>query len=223
MIQASAIRTNKLMTSVVQSLPVPPTSEPPTRQSTNLASSTIERPTSSRSINVPPSPVHNSPAPARQPTLPPQSQTRDVHSPEPALTDSTIVPSTPSNQPPGNLTLQKRNSLQNEATAGTPRPLAPINVDAAQQSAGQNVNTTRTHSPTSMRSGHQGRERDKDREREQPEEFDYQATVNALTIQFLSEHEETRVAALKWLIMLHQKAPKKVTTLILSVSILNST
>ncbi len=40
--------------------------------------------------------------------------------------------------------------------------------------------------------------------------FDYQSTVNALTIQFLSEHEETRVAALKWLIMLHQKAPKKV-------------
>lgn len=40
--------------------------------------------------------------------------------------------------------------------------------------------------------------------------FDYQATVNELTIQFLSEFEETRVAALKWLIMLHQKAPKKV-------------
>ncbi|KAJ7774089.1 armadillo-type protein, partial [Mycena olivaceomarginata] len=32
--------------------------------------------------------------------------------------------------------------------------------------------------------------------------FDYQATVNELTIQFLSEFEETRVAALKWLIML---------------------
>lgn len=42
--------------------------------------------------------------------------------------------------------------------------------------------------------------------------FDYQATVNELTIQFLSEFEETRVAALKWLIMLHQKAPKKVRT-----------
>jgi vacuole morphology and inheritance protein 14 len=40
--------------------------------------------------------------------------------------------------------------------------------------------------------------------------IDYQATVNVLTIQFLSEHEQTRVAALKWLIMLHQKAPKKV-------------
>jgi vacuole morphology and inheritance protein 14 len=46
---------------------------------------------------------------------------------------------------------------------------------------------------------------------EEPDLFDYQATVNALTIQFLSEFEETRVAAIKWLIMLHQKAPKKVS------------
>jgi len=45
---------------------------------------------------------------------------------------------------------------------------------------------------------------------EEGDPFDYQATVNELTIQFLSEFEETRVAALKWLIMLHQKAPKKV-------------
>lgn len=40
--------------------------------------------------------------------------------------------------------------------------------------------------------------------------FDYGATVNALTLQFLNEHEETRVAALEWLLMLHTKAPKKV-------------
>ncbi|KAJ3753879.1 vacuolar protein 14 C-terminal Fig4p binding-domain-containing protein, partial [Lentinula raphanica] len=45
---------------------------------------------------------------------------------------------------------------------------------------------------------------------EEPDIFDYQATVNELTIQFLSEFEETRVAALKWLIMLHQKAPRKI-------------
>ncbi|EXJ90013.1 DNA repair and recombination protein RAD54 and RAD54-like protein [Capronia epimyces CBS 606.96] len=38
----------------------------------------------------------------------------------------------------------------------------------------------------------------------------YAAAVNALTLQFLNEHEETRVAALSWLIMLHRKAPKKV-------------
>lgn len=41
--------------------------------------------------------------------------------------------------------------------------------------------------------------------------FDYGATVNALTLQFLNEHEETRVAALEWLLMLHQKAPRKVS------------
>ncbi|KAJ3894186.1 vacuolar protein 14 C-terminal Fig4p binding-domain-containing protein [Lentinula edodes] len=45
---------------------------------------------------------------------------------------------------------------------------------------------------------------------DEPDVFDYQATVNELTIQFLSEFEETRVAALKWLIMLHQKAPRKI-------------
>jgi vacuole morphology and inheritance protein 14 len=40
--------------------------------------------------------------------------------------------------------------------------------------------------------------------------FDYYATVNSLTLQFLNEHEETRVAAFNWLIMLHKKAPNRV-------------
>ncbi|KAJ1309025.1 hypothetical protein OPQ81_004706 [Rhizoctonia solani] len=48
---------------------------------------------------------------------------------------------------------------------------------------------------------------------EDPDPFDYQSTVNGLTIQFLSEHEETRIFALKWLIMLHQKAPKKILSI----------
>jgi hypothetical protein len=43
--------------------------------------------------------------------------------------------------------------------------------------------------------------------------FDYAITVNALTLQFLDEHEETRVAAFDWLIMLHKKAPNKVSPL----------
>lgn len=38
-------------------------------------------------------------------------------------------------------------------------------------------------------------------------EFDYVATVNALTLQFLDEHEQTRVASLEWLLMLHKRAP----------------
>lgn len=40
--------------------------------------------------------------------------------------------------------------------------------------------------------------------------FNIGAMVNALTLQFLNEQEETRVAALEWLLMLHRKAPKKV-------------
>jgi vacuole morphology and inheritance protein 14 len=41
-------------------------------------------------------------------------------------------------------------------------------------------------------------------------DLDYQAAVNALTLQFLNEHEATRVAAIAWLIMLHKMAPSKV-------------
>jgi vacuole morphology and inheritance protein 14 len=40
--------------------------------------------------------------------------------------------------------------------------------------------------------------------------FDIRETVNVLTLQFVSEHEETRIAALEWLSMLHQKAPSEV-------------
>ncbi|KAI8334534.1 vacuolar protein 14 C-terminal Fig4p binding-domain-containing protein [Choanephora cucurbitarum] len=40
--------------------------------------------------------------------------------------------------------------------------------------------------------------------------FDYQATVANLRLQFLNQHEETRVASLDWLLMLHKKAPNKI-------------
>ncbi|EGG10056.1 uncharacterized protein MELLADRAFT_47164 [Melampsora larici-populina 98AG31] len=46
-----------------------------------------------------------------------------------------------------------------------------------------------------------------------PDPFDYFNTVNNLTLQFLNPHEETRLAALRWLIMLHQKVPDKILTL----------
>jgi hypothetical protein len=42
--------------------------------------------------------------------------------------------------------------------------------------------------------------------------FDVRETVNMLTLQFLSDHPETRIAALEWLLMLHLKAPTKVGT-----------
>ncbi|KAM3414179.1 Protein VAC14-like protein [Cercospora zeina] len=42
------------------------------------------------------------------------------------------------------------------------------------------------------------------------QDLDYEAAVGALTLQFLHEHEATRVAALAWLIMLHRKSPRKI-------------
>lgn len=43
--------------------------------------------------------------------------------------------------------------------------------------------------------------------------FDLQATVNVLTLQLIDEHEETRVSALEWLLMLHQKAPRRILSI----------
>lgn len=43
--------------------------------------------------------------------------------------------------------------------------------------------------------------------------LDFSATVNALTLQLLEEHEETRISALSWLMMLHQIAPRSILTL----------
>jgi len=43
--------------------------------------------------------------------------------------------------------------------------------------------------------------------------LDYEAAVNALTLQFQNEHEATRAASLTWLIMLQKKAPGKVRSL----------
>ncbi|CAO0797422.1 unnamed protein product [Mucor circinelloides] len=44
----------------------------------------------------------------------------------------------------------------------------------------------------------------------QQDPFDYQATVANLRLQFLNQNEETRVASLDWLLMLHKKAPNKI-------------
>lgn len=45
---------------------------------------------------------------------------------------------------------------------------------------------------------------------ENGDKLDYSATVNSLTLHFLNEKEQTRVAALDWLIMLHRKVPRRI-------------
>ncbi|KAJ3125519.1 hypothetical protein HK098_000206 [Nowakowskiella sp. JEL0407] len=43
-------------------------------------------------------------------------------------------------------------------------------------------------------------------------QLDYQPIVETLTLQFKNDHEETRIASMEWLLMLHRKSPKKVIT-----------
>ncbi|KAI0294591.1 vacuolar protein 14 C-terminal Fig4p binding-domain-containing protein [Multifurca ochricompacta] len=178
MIQSSANRTNKLLLSVIQSLPSP--SEPPSRQSTLPSERTA-------------------PVVARGPSASPSLSrpSRESGSVE-SLTDSTATPT------PSNIAIQKRASLQAQAD-GTqpPRLLAPLDSQLPARSP-----TPRPPSPQSL--GSVAGPASVPEHEVSADTFDYQSTVNALTIQFLSEHEETRVAALKWLIMLHQKAPKKI-------------
>jgi len=108
----------------------------------------------------------------------------------------------------GGQTTQQSQTLQrtrNGDLSLTPRP-AP-----AAEILPPNAGSSRPHSPLSFssQSGVNGNLANS-LVPEESDLFDYQVTVNELTIQFISEFEETRVAALKWLIMLHQKAPKKV-------------
>jgi vacuole morphology and inheritance protein 14 len=192
MIQSSANRTNKLLLSVIQALPSP--SEAPSRQGT-LPS---ERPTPVVARGPPASPslVPASPPTSRQNTQMPAS--RESGSVE-SLTDQTVTPT------PSNITIQKRSSVQPQPdSVPVPRLLTPLDGQSAARSP-----TPRPPSPQSVGSAAGPASSVPERD-VFADAFDYQVTVNALTIQFLSEHEETRVAALKWLIMLHQKAPKKI-------------
>ncbi|KAK7062044.1 heat repeat-containing protein [Favolaschia claudopus] len=148
------------------------------------------------SKTVPPPRLPGSPTPpsaSRQST----AGSRDVTSPEPIpespSTPAVPLPRTRTNANAGTGILDP--SLTPRVNDMGPPPLPPSRPHSPlsfTQSSATNINIPYTSAP------------------EEADLFDYQATVNELTIQFLSEFEETRVAALKWLIMLHQKAPKKI-------------
>ena len=201
MIQSAAVKTNKLLLNVVQSLPSP-------SQSTPDPSSAQRSGADGRTNPPAPSPTPTaSSVPTRQST---KDQTnppsRDVNSPE-LIQESTSgqgqKPKGPGATPTqkdidnavGNLKQQGESNLPVLAS----RPESPISMRSGGialppigQSQQQAAQTAAQVSPIT----------------DKPFPLDYPATVNALTIQFLSDHEETRVAALRWLIMLHQKSPK---------------
>lgn len=195
MIQSAAIRTNKLLLSVIQKLPSPVES--------SLTKPVVEKPIQSSKIPRSPTPTNTPTSSSRQSTLSSLSSqlTKEGSLPEPSLEGGQV-----SQQPP---TLQRARTSNGDLSL-TPRATPPAEI------LPPNPASSRPHSPLSINS-----QSGVNRNLTKPEEldlFDYQVTVNELTIQFLSEFEETRVAALKWLIMLHQKAPKKVSLILVLVS-----
>lgn len=191
MIQATASRTNSLLLSVIQALPPP--IEPTIRQGTDKTSSST------------PSIIPGSPTPAPNSTLAPrQGTSKDAGLPD-SPPDPNAYQSGQSDRASITQIPRHRPSLMLEGRTNTIPQAPPVPSDTGNQ-------TSRSDSPTSnsaisvphiQQSPEASMLQEKDF-------FDYQATVNVLTLQFPSEHEETRIAALKWLIMLHHKAPKKV-------------
>jgi len=185
MIQSAALRTNKLLLSVIQALPSPVEATPRAqeKQLTNRVPSS-------------PTPTASASRQSTQSSTGGKDPTREAPSPE-SVTESPTASQT--------LTRPRGSGVD---ISMTPRTLPLADVPPSSTSS-------RPHSPVSFlsHSGHSAPLHSSIIEEEQ-DPFDYQATVNELTIQFLSEFEETRVAALKWLIMLHQKAPKKVCGLL---------
>ncbi|KAF8204638.1 vacuolar protein 14 C-terminal Fig4p binding-domain-containing protein [Pholiota molesta] len=125
------------------------------------------------------------------------SPPKDVPSPDPSAEGSSSSSQLPTPRP--------RSSTADLSM--TPRPAPPTEILPPVASS-----SSRPHSPASLSSltGPPNGNLTTSPAAEESDPFDYQKTVNELTVQFLSEFEETRVAALKWLIMLHQKAPKKI-------------
>lgn len=191
MIQSAAIRTNKLLLNVIQNLPSPTDSAP--RPATEKTA------TQRNAAGASPTPTATSSNPSRQSTAGRDSGRGDVSSPE-DLVDTPTPPSAPLPNPP--LSTKSRGSTMQSSLSDMGPPLPPTGPSRPQSPmSGIYVPGLVSVVPRSPQPA-------------LPEEidfFDYQATVNELTIQFLSEHEDTRVAALKWLIMLHQKAPKDVS------------
>lgn len=177
MIQSAAIRTNKLLLSVIQNLPSP--------------ADVSSRPIANKqtSSQVPRSPTPTPAATSTRRSTVSKDSSRDVSSPELAL-----------ESPSASVQRSRGSTLD---VSMTPRPGPNIEMPPPPVPT---AGSSRPHSPASLIS----QTGNTSKPPEEHDHFDYQATVNELTIQFLSEFEETRVAALKWLIMLHQKAPKKV-------------
>ena len=187
MIQSAATRMNQSLLNVIQTLPPP--------------SDFVGRQSGDKTTSSTPSMIPGSPTPTPNSLLPPrQGSSKDTlpdTPPDPSQQERTSATQTPKHRP--------SLMLDGGGRSSTLTQVPQVSVD-------QPTQTSRPDSPasTSAISVPHVQQSPEASMLQEKDSLDYGATVEALTIQFASEHEETRVAALKWLIMLHQKAPKKV-------------
>ncbi|KAF8592196.1 ARM repeat-containing protein [Ramaria rubella] len=201
-IRNAAIRTDQLLYNAIQSQPSPPEASPPINVLTSSTPSSRATGTTS-----PSAPSVSSQAPTR-------SSTRDRETSADMIVETSTSATMPPEKPPSLIPIRHRAATVPEMYNAT-GVANPANLTAAPETSSpyssrpQSPAGGGTHSPvqtTVVTSASPV----PSTIHEESDLIDYQATVNVLTIQFLSEHEQTRVAALKWLIMLHQKAPKKI-------------
>ncbi|WVR06414.1 hypothetical protein IAU60_003445 [Kwoniella sp. DSM 27419] len=221
-IKLAAHETNSSLYRVIQSLPlqvqqsVPSTATSNVTASSNLPQTTASVPPPTTSLGVSPSSsltaTGTSPGPIKKDfamseanenkgtsNTQPVNDPLDVTAPTKAITSGiTQTLST------GNLQSHKSRSSTSVPIASEPVTPSTMEFPASVKSIKARPESPQTHiqgqgplSPT-MEGG------------EDVDPFDVRETVNVLTLQFLSDHAETRIAALEWLLMLHLKAPNKI-------------
>ncbi|EKC97889.1 hypothetical protein A1Q2_07892 [Trichosporon asahii var. asahii CBS 8904] len=196
-IKAAATETNRQLLAVIQSLPlqVNPPEKPQTVTVGQPGGSMLTATTS------------NSTAPG---TSPPKSGA-PLDSPE-KLSGTNTDP------------LESGSQVKLEAKIKSPVPMSEPSTPAISEhplpSIPGKIARTRPHSPNPPPKGEPVQNQLQQQQQQPPvasppevvddDPFDVRETVNMLTLQFLSDHPETRIAALEWLLMLHLKAPTKI-------------
>ena len=192
-IQTAARQTNNQLIRVIQSLPPP--SEHTTRQNADRASTNGPSPLPPAS----PLPTASTLASSR-----PSTATKDSSS---ETFSNTATPTAATPLPPGHRSRHSISQMEVGRLISTAQPTVQTQTETA------STQPSRSESPISTVSAPQVQQSPEASVVQEKEKdlFDYPKTVHSVTLQLLSEHEETRVAALKWLLMLHQKAPKIVS------------
>lgn len=241
-IQSAALQTNRNLFGVIESLPSPPLSQtqPPTQPQLAQANHTGSSTSSNRAVPATPPPGDGQLLPFPRSNQQLDSKQLDASTPTPTRTQTPLpkpardrpAPSAPPEISPDGTTSRPQSPTAHlvvpksapASAGGTVGPNPPQRQDTITASNVANLTPLRQSQPQSQT---QSAAPVQDvqaptlpayisfpSEEAEPDPFDYQATVSGLMVQFLSEYVETRVAALKWLLMLHLKAPKKVLILL---------